>query len=80
MAPLGHHRYVTELVHADHEIFIFLKTNGVCYLNVMSMFTTQKMKFSSKEFFSKCADLVIFTEEILHGKFHFLCICWTLFC
>ena len=40
----------------------------------------QKMKFSIKDFFSKCdqickttADLVTFTEEILNGKFHFLC-------
>ena len=48
----------------------------------------QKMKFSIKDFFSKCdqirsfvnvtksavsADLVTFTEEILRGKLHFLC-------
>ena len=36
------------------------------------------MKFSIKDFFSKCneilsADLVTFTEETLNGKFHFLC-------
>ena len=35
------------------------------------------MKFSDKDFFSKCAfgtaDLVIFTKEILNGKLHFLC-------
>ena len=39
------------------------------------------MKFSTKDFFSKCdqirspfpADLVTFTEEILNGKLHFLC-------
>ena len=33
------------------------------------------MKFSIKDFFSKCetADLVTFTEKILHGKLHFLC-------
>ena len=39
--------------------------------------TEQKMKFSIEDFFSKCehetADLVTFTEEILHGKLHFLC-------
>ena len=41
--------------------------------------TAQKMKFSIENFFSKYdqiyrpADLVTFTEEILHGKFHFLC-------
>ena len=41
--------------------------------------TAEKMKFSIKDFFSKCdqnpqetADLVIFTEEILNGKPHFL--------
>ena len=37
------------------------------------------MKFSIKDFFSKCkqiqktADLLTFTEEILNGKLHFLC-------
>ena len=41
--------------------------------------TAQKMKFSIKDFFGKCdqirsfLDLVTFTEEILHGKLHFLC-------
>ena len=42
--------------------------------------TAQKMKFSIKDFFSKCdqirsflADLVTFTEEIPNGKLHFLC-------
>ena len=32
------------------------------------------MKFSIKDFFSKCdpVDLVTFTEEILNGKLHFL--------
>ena len=44
--------------------------------------TAQKMKFSIKDFFSKCdqirsfletAHLVIFTEEILNEKLHFLC-------
>ena len=37
----------------------------------------QKMKFSIKDFFSKCdqirRDLVTFTEEILNGKLYFLC-------
>ena len=42
--------------------------------------TAQKMKFSIKDFFSKCdqirrktADLVTFTEQILNDKLHFLC-------
>ena len=34
--------------------------------------TAQNMKFSIKDFFSKC-DLVTFTEEILNGELHFLC-------
>ena len=41
----------------------------------------QKMKFSIKDFFSKCdqiRDFVTFTEEILNGKLHF-CAVRTLF-
>ena len=34
----------------------------------------QKMKFSNKDFFSKCEE--IFTEEILNEKVHFLCSVW----
>ena len=38
--------------------------------------TSQKMKFSIKDFFSECdqetADLVTFTKEILKGKLLFL--------
>ena len=38
----------------------------------------KKMKFSIKDFFSKCdpfffSDFFTFTEEILNGKLHFLC-------
>ena len=42
-------------------------------------YTAQKMKFSNKNFFSKCdqicrkLDLTAFTEEILNEKLHFLC-------
>ena len=40
-------------------------------------FTAQNMKFSIKDFFSKCGQicslLVTFTEKILNGKLHFLC-------
>ena len=44
----------------------------------MPSYTAQKMKFSIKDFFSKCdqmfpADLVTFTKEIPNGKLHFLC-------
>ena len=38
----------------------------------IDLFTAQKMKFSIKDFFSKC-DQIIFTEEILNQKLHFLC-------
>ena len=34
--------------------------------------TAQKMKFSIKDLAGN-ADLVTFTDEILHGKLHFLC-------
>ena len=35
--------------------------------------TAQKMKFSIRDFFSKCDQIkVTFTEEILNGKPHFL--------
>ena len=40
--------------------------------------TTQKGKFSIKDFFSKCdqiRNLVTFTEEILNGKVHFFVQC-----
>ena len=38
-------------------------------------FTAQKMKFSIKDFFSKCDQIrsPTDTEEILNGKVHFLC-------
>ena len=45
---------------------------------------TKKMKFSIKDFFSKCdqnmqetGDLVAFTEKILNGKPHILCIVYS---
>ena len=57
-------------------------TRKICEIG--KRFTTHKMKFFIKNFFSKCwsklqetADLVTFTEEILNGKLHFLCsVCW----
>ena len=36
-------------------------------------YTVQKNKFSIKDFFNKCDQMVIFTEEILNGKLDFLC-------
>ena len=50
-------------------IYFFITNTG--------LITAQKMKFSNKNFFSKCgqiqfpADLVTFTEETLNGKLHF---------
>ena len=43
--------------------------------NIKATTTAQKMKFSIKDFFSKCDQIrrVTFTEEILNGKLHFLC-------
>ena len=53
------------------------ETNNIVRLKWKWDFNAQKMKFSIKDFFSKCdqiwPDLVTFTEEILNGKFHFLC-------
>ena len=39
--------------------------------------TAQKIKFSIRDFLSKCdhADLVTFSEEILNGKLHFFVQC-----
>ena len=73
------------------ESCIFLLIHAISFesytyhLKFMLLYTAQKMKFSIKNFFSKCAhfpaDLAIFcahfsftfTEEILNGKLHFLC-------
>ena len=57
------------------------KINQLILNFLMVNITAQKMKFSIKDFFSKCdqnlvtftEDLVTFTEEILNGKLHFLC-------
>ena len=54
---------------SDHTSYIFQWISGSFVL----IFTAQKMKFSIKDFFSKSADLVTFTEEILNGKPPFLC-------
>ena len=53
--------------------FIVELANG---LRLAGKINAQKMKFSIKDFFSKCDQirrLVTFTEEILNGKLHFLC-------
>ena len=56
-----------------------VKYEALNYFHIMlhiRYLTAQKMKFSIKDFFSKCdqirsADLVTFTEEILNGNFVF---------
>ena len=52
------------------------------FTSELTLHTAQKMKFSIKDFFSKCdqirrktADLIIFIEEISNAKLHFLCSC-----
>ena len=62
-----------------HFINVKLK-QPLILVNYRSHHTAQKMKFSIKDFFSKCdqirwktADLVTFTDEILNGKLYFLC-------
>ena len=50
------------------------------FINKNTNDIAQKMKFSIKDFFSKCdqifpVDLAIFTEEILNGKLHFFVQC-----
>ena len=52
--------------------FVTIDTEFTCSSRLENN-TTQKMKFSIKDFFSKCADLVKFTEEKLNEKLHFLC-------
>ena len=53
-----------------------LNVHPLIYNSIGSEITTQKTKFSIKNFYSKCdqfpADLITFTEEILNGKLHFL--------
>ena len=51
------------------------KAGGVVWIEVspISLNTAQKMKFSNKDFFSKCDHISTFTEKILIGKLHFLC-------
>ena len=49
---------------------------------ILELSLHEKMKLSIKYFFIKCAascDLVIFTEEILNEKLHFLCRVWAPF-
>ena len=54
-------------------IFIFLYftvINKSAKYEKLRKYTAQKIKFSIKDFFSKC---VKFTEEILNEKLHFFC-------
>ena len=63
----------------NHNLEKNVTTNEKYILRKMG-FTAQKMKFPIKKFFSECdknpqesTGLVTFSEEILHGKLHFLC-------
>ena len=45
------------------------------FCSVTPVSTAQKMKFSIKDFFSKCDQIrsfLTFTEEVFNGKLHFL--------
>ena len=56
-----------------NNLFVYLDCNNRERLTER---TAQKMKFSIKDFFSKCDQLhslVTFTEEIINRKLHFLC-------
>ena len=62
----------------EGNVYICLSTEIPITTSKENIATAQKMKFSIKNFFSKCDvydvyDLVTFTEEILNGKLHFLC-------
>ena len=62
-------------MHFDLKNIMFGSDDVTWALSVASNFTAQKLKFSIKDFFSKCdqicQDLVTFTEEMLNEKFHF---------
>ena len=77
---VAHERQSTVLKIQFREIkFVCQKFRSENLLNVLLRSSSaQKMKFSIKEIFSKCSPrktvgLIIFTEEILTGKLHFLC-------
>ena len=66
----------------NFNVFSVIRNDLDIHLSAAS--TTHKMKFSIKDFFSKCdqirtADLITSTEEILNGKPHFCAVLVTLF-
>ena len=71
-------RVLGELLEAVRKLY-FRKISGVKL--TLKQVTTQKMKFSIKDFSSKCDQirsflekhLLTFTGEILNEKLHFLC-------
>ena len=69
--PCGHFLAPSVLIVS---IMTFIET--ILQRRISDPVTAQKMKFSIKSFLSKCdqvtVDLVSFTEEVLHGKRHFL--------
>ena len=75
------HRYslVDRVIDIRFHFRLLIKDEMSCYfekvvlLNLMWVhYTAQKMKLSIMDFFSKC-DQILFTEEIVNGKLHFLC-------
>ena len=69
--------HVLKICHHKKSSFQCEFYDNVCLLS--GGFTAQKMKFSIKDFFSKCdqiiVDLATFTEEISNGKLHFFVQC-----
>ena len=68
--------FALHLLHFIHYLLHFYIT--FLYSSLTSFHTAQKMKFSIEDLCSKCDQIhrelgfVIFTEEILNGKLHFL--------
>ena len=56
------------------KMYYSINSAAIMTMMINVLFTTQKMKFSIKDFFSKCdqidsSDLVTFADEILNRKF-----------
>ena len=71
-------------MHFKLQNLCLLSFSGTCapssFSSLTPLYPAQKMKFSIKDFFSKCdqirrflVTLVTFTEEVLNGKLYFLC-------
>ena len=72
-------RLTNDLINELEYLYVYCQSCGV-FVTKRKYYTAQKMKFSIKNFFSKCDQIrrklqifVSFTEEILNEKLHFLC-------